>query len=350
MRSLIWTAALIAVGCASAAKPIPSERKQERRATQKELATFEAPGLVIGEFPLAAKNAIVDGDTIRVQGLDSTLRILAIDAEETFKHETERRAYEAGWDKYLKDQRGTSPHPVKMATPLGDEAKVFAQHFFDGVSTVRLERDHPKEVRDYYNRYLAYVMVQKDGKWLNYNVECVRAGYAPYFTKYGYSRRFHDEFVAAENEARAAKRGIWDPTKQHYPDYDERKVWWDARAEFIQKFETEAADKDNYIELTNIDVPERLEKFLGKQVVILGAISEVKLGDTGPTLVMLSRRRGNDFPLVFFDKDVFAASHVANHVGEYIRVKGYVSKYEDATRGRTQIQIKIDVPDQIVLP
>src|SRR5262249_42068131 len=162
MRSVIWTAALFAVGCASAAKPLPSERKAERRATQKELATLEAPGLVIGEFQLSAKNAIIDGDTIRVQGLDSTLRLLGIDAEETFKHETARRACEAGWHQYLKDQRRTSGQPVKMAPPLGDEAKVFSQHFFDGVTTVRLERDHPKEVLDYYNRYLAYVMVQRD--------------------------------------------------------------------------------------------------------------------------------------------------------------------------------------------
>src|SRR5262249_20390861 len=183
------------------------------------------------------------------------------------------------------------------ATPLGDEAKKFAEGFFARVTTVRLERDHPKEVRDYYDRYLAYVFAEKDGKWLNYNVECVRAGYAPYFTKYGYSRRFHDAFVAAEKEARAARRGIWDPKKQHYPDYDERKVWWDARAEFIRAFEAEAAGDERMIALTRIDGLERLEALAGKEVVLLGAVSEVKLGDRGPTIVRLSRRRGSDFPI-----------------------------------------------------
>jgi len=350
MRSMMFLAAVLALGCATAARPASAERKHERKAVQNEPATLGAPGLVIGEFPLAARGGVVDGDTIKVQGLDASLRILAIDTEETFKHEAERRAYDAGWEKYLRGQRGASPRPVKMATPMGDEAKKFAEQFFAGATQVRLERDHPKEVRDYYNRYLAYVFVKRDGKWINYNVECVRAGYAPYFTKYGYSRRFHADFVAAEKEARAARRGIWDPTKQHYPDYDERKKWWDARAEFIQKFELDAADKDNYLELTHIDLPERLEALLGKEVVVLGSISEVKRGDRGPTLVMLGRRKGADFPLVFFDKDVFAATHVAEHIGEYIRVRGFVSKYEDAARGHTQLQIKVDVPGQIVLP
>lgn len=340
----------ILLGGARPALAAPPASKAERQAVQKELASLERPGLTIGEFPLAAKNAIVDGDTIHVQGLDSSLRLLGIDTEETFKHEAERRAYEAGWAEYVRDQRGSSPRPVKMATPLGEDAKKFAERFFAGVTTVRLERDHPREVRDYYNRYLAYVIVTRAGKEQNYAIECVRAGFAPYFTKYGYSRRFHDQFVAAEAEARAAHRGIWDPSRRHYPDYDERKAWWDARARVIQKFEREAADKDTYLELTNIDVPERLEKLIGKEVVVLGAVGEIRLGDRGPTLVMLSRRRTDDFPIVFFDKDVFASSHIAEHVGEYVRVTGFVSRYEDKARGKVQLEIKIDVPSQIGLP
>ena len=45
----------------------------------------------------------------------------------------------------------------------------------------------------------------KGGTWVNYNVEAVRAGMGPYFPKYGQSRRFHPEFVAAQEEARKAK-------------------------------------------------------------------------------------------------------------------------------------------------
>jgi endonuclease YncB( thermonuclease family) len=152
---------------------------------------------------------VVDGDTIRVDGLDNSLRLLGIDTEETFKHKAERDAYAAGWASYVTNVRGTSPHPVKFATPLGEDAKVFAEHWFADVDVVRLERDDPQEIRDRYHRYLAYVLAKKAGKWVCYNVEAVRAGMSPYFPKYGRSRRYHAEFVAAEAEAKAAHRGIW---------------------------------------------------------------------------------------------------------------------------------------------
>ena len=41
------------------------------------------------------------------------------------------------------------------------------------------------------------------GEWVNYNLECVKAGYTPYFVKYGRARRFHKEFVEAQDQARA---------------------------------------------------------------------------------------------------------------------------------------------------
>ncbi len=346
---LLLALALVAASCGGSSAQLPDERKASRKAIQKRLATFENPGLIIGTLPLADK-AVIDGDTIRVQGLGSSLRLLAVDAEETFKHDSERRAYDAGWETYIANMRGSAPRPVKYATPVGDEGKRFAEKFFAGIDNVELERDHPKEIRDYYNRYLAYVFITRDGVRLNFGVELVRAGYSPYFSKYGYSRRFHDEFVAAENEARAARRGIWDPSKRHYPDYDERKAWWDGRAEFIRAFEEEAKLHTNYIPLTNYDATQRLEQMVGKEVVLLGGVSEIKLGDKGPTLVRLSRRRGNDFTLVFFDRDVFLSSGIGKLSGEYVRVKGFVTKYEDQRRQRYELQVKVDVPGQVMGP
>jgi endonuclease YncB( thermonuclease family) len=345
VRALSWAAAVALVGCAGGSG-LPADLRPEPAALPAALADLERPGLVIGELPLADR-AVIDGDTIRVQGLDATLRLLAIDTEETFKHEAERRAYAAGWERYTREQRGASPHPVKMATPVGDEARAFAERFFAGATTVRLERDHPGEVRDAYNRYLAYAFVRRDGRWLCYNVEVVRAGYAPYFTKYGYSRRFHDQLVAAEDEARAARRGIWDPAQQHDPVSAERKAWWNARADFIRAFEAEAAGADDRIVLTRDDALERLERHLGAEVVVLGAVGDVRRGARGPTRVMLARRRGADFPLVFFDEGVLAASHIADRAGEYVRVRGRVVRYEDGRRGRAQLEIHVDAPDQI---
>ncbi len=55
-----------------------------------------------------------------------------------------------------------------------------------------------------YGRLLAYLYV--DGK--NLNVELVRQGFSPHYVKYGRGR-LANQFDAAEQEARAAKRRIW---------------------------------------------------------------------------------------------------------------------------------------------
>jgi endonuclease YncB( thermonuclease family) len=288
----------------------------------------DSSGLVIGEFALTK---VVDGDTIRVDGLDSSLRLLGIDTEETFKHASERRAFDAGWEQYEKDVRGTSPRPVKFATPMGMEAKDWAEKFFAGADKVRLERDDPKQIRDRYNRYLAYVFVQKNGVWVNYNVEAVRAGMAPYFPKYGRSRRFHDEFVKAEAEAKAAKRGIWDPTKMAYPDYAEREAWWTARGDFVAAFDKDA---ENHVSLDDSDATERLEHLVGKPVVVLGTVNEIYGGH--PTRVMLDH-----LPVIFFDKDVLAQTGIAAWKGEWVVVTGTPSLYKH------KVQIVIDRAAQI---
>ncbi|MEM9493684.1 MAG: thermonuclease family protein, partial [Myxococcota bacterium] len=342
---LVGLAAALVVGLCSCS-PVAQTSRYDRKQAQAALARFEAPGLVIGEFKLAPK-AVLDGDTIKVSGIDTSLRLLAIDSEETFKDDADRRAANRDFEAYLASKR-TGDRPAKAATPLGEAAKDWAKDFFAGVKTVRLERDHPKEVRGRFNRYLTYVFAQKDGVWVNYNIECVRAGMSPYFSKYGYSRRFHDEFVAAEREARAAQRGVWDPNKQHYRDYDERKKWWDARANFIQDFERAAVDRDDFIVLTNWDALKRLERSKDREVTLLAAVGQITLGDRGPTRVMLSRRQFADFALVFFDKDVFGSSGIADYAGEFVRVRGRVSTYNNKRRGRTELQMVINRPGQII--
>lgn len=343
-RFAVALAVALAFSCVGG--PLPAERRYHQQRAQERLRELEQPGIVIGEFALAP-DPVIDGDTIRVAGLRSSLRLLALDAEETFKTEKDRRAFEKGWEQYQKAMRGDSPRPVKYPTPLGEEAKKFAEQFFAGVTTVRLERDHPKEIRDYYDRYLAYVFVLKDGVWKNYNLECVRAGMSPYFTKYGRSRRFHEEFVKAQEEARAARRGIWDPSKMHYPDYDERLAWWNARADFIAAFEKEAEGRDDWIVLTRWDAVQKLEQHIGQEVTVLGAVGDVRYADRGPARVLLSRRRSQDFALIFWDKDVFASSGVERLEGEYIRARGFVSLYKNTRRKKYELQMVIDVPSQI---
>jgi endonuclease YncB( thermonuclease family) len=341
-------AALAAVlALATACAESRQAQRYSREKVQTSLKRLETPGLVLGEFALAGK-PVIDGDTVRVEGLDSTLRLLALDCEETLKDEQSRRDVEEDWPKYLKDKRGDKKLPTKAGTPLGEEAKKFAIKFFEGVRTVRLERDHAKEIRDRYDRYLAYVFVQRGGKWVNYNVEAVRAGMSPYFTKYSYSRRFHDDFVAAEKEARAARRGIWQPGAQAYQDYAERKAWWDARAEFIKQFEKDGHGREDFIELTHWDSMRRIEQKLGQEITVLGTVGRIVLGDRGPTRVLLSRRMFSDFAVVFFDKDVFASSGIDRYEGEFVRVTGVVNEYKNKYNNRRQVQVIVNLPSQVV--
>jgi endonuclease YncB( thermonuclease family) len=326
---------------------------------QQLAATLTAPastsGLVVGEFRLKTPG-IVDGDTIKVEGLDGSLRLLGIDTEETFKSEADRRAYALGFEHYWAKKQAGRRSPAKVATPLGMDAKVWAEEFFQGVRVVRIERDHPKELRDRYNRVLAYVLVEKDGRWLNYNVECVRAGMSPYFTKYGYSRRFHAELVEAQAEAQAAQRGIWDPTREHYPDYELRLRWWNARAEEVARFEREAEGREDWINLTHWDALDRLAALEGEEVVVFSTVGDIRPRQgKRPARVMLSRRMFSDLPLVFFDDEVFARSRIED--AEYVQVRGTVSRYVFSTRRSrsrkkdepppSQLQIQIRRPEQI---
>jgi endonuclease YncB( thermonuclease family) len=337
---------LLLAGCTSTR----DGRRYSKEEASAALRQVEVISLELGLFPLDGAAAVIDGDTIRVRGLSASLRLLAIDTEETFKRDNERQAFSRGWESYKKDMRGKSQRPVKMATPVGDDAKHFAEAFFDGVQQVKLERDHPGEIRDYYNRYLAYVLVQKQGQWVNYNLECVRAGMSPYFTKYGRSRRFHQAFVAAQEEARTAQRGIWRPGAQHYDDYDERLTWWNERESVITRFEKDAETApDVHIALTRWDALRRLEQKVGQEVVVLGAVSDLRFGGSGPAVVRLARTRTNDFDVIFFDRDVLVASGLQFKKGEYVQVKGQVGKYRDR-RGQERLQLQVTLPGQVVAP
>ncbi len=306
-------------------------------------------GVVLGEFPLR-KGAVVDGDTIKVGGLDASLRLLGMDTEETFKSDKNRRAFERGWVEYLSESAAKTNRPVKIATPLGEEAKKFARTFFEGVQRVRLERDHPKELRGRFNRFLVYVFVEKEDVWVNYNVEAVRAGMSPYFTKYGYSRRFHDDFVEAQREAREKKLGIWAPDKMHYTDYDARLDWWNARAAFLQAFEQRAARRDDYVLLTNWDALRRLEARLGKDVTVIATVSDIRKSERGPTKVLLSRRMFSDVPVVFFDRYVFEDSRIEMYKGEYVQVRGRVNRWKNPHNGRSSLQILVNLASQVTVP
>ena len=71
---------------------------------------------------------------------------------------------------------------------FGEDGKKFAQGFFEDVRAVRLERDHPGEIRDFYGRYLAYVFAKKNGEWVNYGVTNQFRTAGPSRASYGRTR------------------------------------------------------------------------------------------------------------------------------------------------------------------
>lgn len=334
-RRLLVVAVLALTACGHA-----SSDRYSRAQAKKALVKLDQPGVVVGDFHVTK---ITDGDTLWVDGLDKSLRLLGLDTEEIFHHPEYRRKADGDWDQYVKEMRGSSLHPVKLETPLGVEAMAWTKKWFDGVNKVRVERDHPAEIRDRYNRYLAYVLAQKNGVWLNYNVECVRAGYAPYFTKYGYSRRYHKEFLAALAEAKAAKRGIWEPGGRHALDYPEREAWWNARGEFVAEFRKEGEGKPEYIDITHFDAMTKIEEFVGKEVHVLGTVDGLK-STKGPLLVTTGK-----LSIVFFDRNIATASGVENWTGEYIVVTGVPSFYENKVTHKKSVQIQVDRASQIKL-
>ncbi|MEZ4286700.1 MAG: thermonuclease family protein [Polyangiales bacterium] len=290
-------------------------------------SNIDSEGLIVGDFDLPA-DAVIDGDTIEVEGVKGSLRLLGIDTEETFKNRKDLRD-SAHFDAYLVAKRDGNHRPQKAATPMGEEAKHFAKDFFHGVKSVHLERDTAKAIRGYYGRFLSYVFAFKDGKWVNYNVEAVRAGMSPYFMKYGYSERYHDAFVQAEAEARAAQRGIWAPGAQAYADYPERIQWWKSRGDFIAAFDKRAEGRDDYVKLTDWDSILRIEQHLDKHVTVLGTVERITPMSKGLMRVDLSQKQFRSFPIIFFNNEAFKQSGIEHAMGEYVAITGKVMLYKE---------------------
>lgn len=121
---------------------------------------------------------IIDGDTIEVQlnGKTEKVRLIGVDTPETV-------------------------HPVIGEEPYGKAASNFTKSQLEG-KQVTLEFD--VQERDQYGRLLAYV-------WLNgqlFNEVLVREGYAQVST-FPPNVKYVERFLAAQQEAREAGRGLW---------------------------------------------------------------------------------------------------------------------------------------------
>ena len=299
-----------------------------------------ADPLLLGTFPLP-ENAAIDGDPLRLVRPAPSVRILGVDAEEVFHGKAgaaDRKRAEEDFDAYAREKRGTSKTPVKYGTPAGLAAQAFAVDFFRGVASVRLERDEEGRDADGFGRTLAHVFIAKDGKDVLFAEALVRAGLSPYSVKYGRSRRFDARFVAAQKEAREKKRGIWGDTVKHYPDYDERLAWWEARAKQVDAWDAEFRGKEPALDHVRLGVPAetaRLPGLVGKKVTLFASVERFET-DRVPRRLLFVDASKDPFPVVVFDADVWDGidrDAVARH---FSRITGTLSEY----RGHLQIVLK----------
>jgi micrococcal nuclease len=121
---------------------------------------------------------VIDGDTVVVAGI-GTIRLIGVDTPETVD-------------------------PRQPVQEFGREARAFLQGLIGG-KTVRLEFDQQR--RDKYGRTLAYLKLA-DNTFVN--AEIVRQGYGHAYAEFPF--QYLEAFRRFENEARAAKRGLWSST------------------------------------------------------------------------------------------------------------------------------------------
>jgi micrococcal nuclease len=143
------------------------------------------------DMPTGRVVAVGDGDTITVQLGDHRERVRLIGVDSPELHESAK----------LDRDAARSRRSRRDIQADGGRARAYTAEHLLG-RTVALERD--VETRDRYGRLLAYV-------WLEgtlFNVELVRDGWARTLTVPPNVRHV-DELVAAQREARAARRGLW---------------------------------------------------------------------------------------------------------------------------------------------
>ena len=300
--------------------------------------TYSQSEFVIGEFTISK---ILDGDTFRFEGLDKSTRLMGIDTEETFKDsDAEMKVNDIStyWAEYYAHKKDSSNKPAKIESPFGYDTWQWTKELFKDVVKVRIEVDDYKRVIDMFNRYLVYIIaIREDGTEFNYNIECVKQGYSPYFSKYGYVARFDKEFKAAQKYAQDNKLGIWSGKELCYPDYYERLKWWDKRGDQIRKFETEYAGKPGYFSMLDQSDFNKLVKHVGDSITIFGTISRV-ITDNNPYIAKLEINENDTIDLVFFKQNMELVKELKldDPVGYYIYAKGKLSEY----KGKKQIIIE----------
>ena len=160
---------------------IETSASAPRRGSQPEEKQNRPPRPTVqqGDRSRSVVMRVSDGDTLRVRidGKERLVRLIGVDAPEI-------------------------DGPYRKAEPGGNDARQFVRSLAES-KAVRVETD-PLNADDPHGRTLAYLYLP-DGSLLNR--EIIRAGHARVYRKFKFRER--ESLLAAEKEAREAKRGIW---------------------------------------------------------------------------------------------------------------------------------------------
>jgi micrococcal nuclease len=160
--------------------------------------------LVLNDSPIEAPQSgvymrvvrAVDGDTIKISlnDKDETVRLIGINTPE-------------------------SVDPRVDVECFGKEASDKMKELVSG-RDVRIEYDPTQQVRDKYNRILAYVYLD-DGTFINQKM--VEDGYAFEYT-YNVPYMYQKEFKALEYSARSNEAGLWNKSVCNYSENSKKGV------------------------------------------------------------------------------------------------------------------------------
>jgi len=225
-----------------------------------------------GEYTVAD---VIDGDTVALNGSDTHIRYLEIDAPEIL-------------------------HSDSPGDPLAEEAKSLNERLVSG-KKIRLEFD--REKYDPYGRELAYVFA--DGVFVN--EEIVREGLARAFIIKP-NDRYADRILSAEEEAKRERRGIWGDLSSLKPPPDD--------VNFLIK-------------------PSQASRYNGQRVVVRGKITDSRKSSKVIVLKMESNLDITIFPDSWGNFRFFGINPETYYVGRPVEVIGKVRMY----KGRPEIVI-----------
>ena len=193
VRVVVCSLVLVVAGCSGLSAPAGPAPVDDR--TTPGPATGTATAVSPPEPAVeVAVTAVVDGDTVRIEydnGTRDTVRLVGVDTPEVHA-ENDPPEFEG------------VPDTTAGATCLreaGVDASNLAKDRLLG-RTVGLAFDPNLDRRGYYDRLLAYVVVED--RLFNYRL--VRSGHARVYDS-DFTRR--TAFEGAESDARAAGRGLW---------------------------------------------------------------------------------------------------------------------------------------------